>query len=178
MAVLFEGSSVFHFNGGSPDVHSDAERLQRSHCVPVKFGHGTRRKRERGLIAVRGLDAQQMVDKIEIDLKDARSIGHRGRRQPARGDVERGVPPMVGLRRQRKPDFTDDLGPHVQRGVRVSPLVERQAWPGLCAGRRDTRSLPSHTNLLFKPSRRPATACHTPAPWCRSTCWPTRRTCR
>src|SRR5436309_5654469 len=167
MAVLLEGCSVFYFNGGSPDVHSDAERLQRSHCSPIKFGHGARRKRKRGLTAVRGLDAQQMVDKIEIDLKDARSTGHRGRGQPTGRDVERGVPPMVGLRRQRKPDFTDDLGPHVQRGVRVSPLVERQAWPGLCAGRRDTRSLSIHTNLLIKPPGRPAPACPTPAPWSR-----------
>src|SRR5262249_54899369 len=56
-------------------------------------------------------------------------VGDGRRRKPARGDVERHVPPMVHVRAERQPHFADDLGPHVQRGAGGLPGCERQRRP-------------------------------------------------
>ena len=57
------------------------------------------------------------------------SARHRRRAEPARGDVERDLPPVVLHRRERQARLADDLRPAVQRRVRVLPVRQRQRRP-------------------------------------------------
>src|SRR2546426_9966994 len=52
------------------------------------------------------------------------------------------------LRRQPKPQLADDLGPHVECGVGVPPLLERQGRPELAY-----RDISRHDHTSFASSR-------------------------
>jgi hypothetical protein len=71
-----------------------------------------------------------VVDEIEQDLDCSGSIRDRECRKPARRDVERDLPPVIDCWAVGKPDLADDLSPHMQRLIRVLPLLIRQARPG------------------------------------------------
>ena len=86
-------------------------------------------ERKLPLCAVAGRDPQDVIDEIEVDLERSRAIRYRRRRQPARGDVERHMPGMVQPGRLGQPDFADDLGPEMQRGIGVTPRRGRQFRP-------------------------------------------------
>src|SRR5262249_12938552 len=79
-------------------------------------------------------EQQAMRDEVEGYRERPLAVRHGRGGEPARGDIERDVPPVVLHRRQREPRLADDLGPHVQGRVRVLPLGERQGRPGgMCA---------------------------------------------
>src|SRR2546427_1841335 len=88
-----------------------------------------------------------MVEEVEIDLKNARAVWDRRSRQPTGSDVEGHLPPVTHHRGQRKPDFTDDLHPHMKSGVGISPRLQGQTGPYIRARRKSTCSLRSHKDL-------------------------------
>src|SRR5690349_21716737 len=114
VVILLERRPVFHFNWSRPNVHLDAERLQSGHRVAIKVGHGTRYERERAARSLRRLNYELVVEKIEIELKDARPVWDRRRGQSTRRDVQSHFPPLADYRRERQPDFPDSLRPHVE----------------------------------------------------------------
>ena len=73
-----------------------------------------------------------MVDEVELDLRGQVAAGHRARRDPVRGDVERDVPPVVAERHERHAHLADDLREAVQRLLRRLPVRVGQGRPGLC----------------------------------------------
>src|SRR5579859_2018985 len=70
-----------------------------------------------------------MVDEVEVDLEHPLAEGYGRRRQAARSDGERDVPPLVEERRELEFDLTDDLRPHVQCGEARLPLGIWQRRP-------------------------------------------------
>ena len=74
-------------------------------------------------------DEQPVVEEVEVDLKGPGAARDGGGRQPAGGDVERDVPGVVDPRQPGEPDLAHDLGPPVQRRVRVLPPVQREGRP-------------------------------------------------
>ena len=74
-----------------------------------------------------------MVDEIEVDLEAARAVRHRRGREPARGHIERHLPPVIDQRRLRQADLADHLRPKLQRRAGVAPFGEGQARPDFLA---------------------------------------------
>src|SRR5258707_11303350 len=70
-----------------------------------------------------------MIEEIEVDLKAARAIRHRRRRQPSACHVKRHLPPMIDHRRAGEADLADDLGPQMQRGAGILPFLEWESRP-------------------------------------------------
>src|SRR2546425_10696955 len=91
-----------------------------------------------------------MVEEVEIDLKNARAVWDRGSRQPTGRDVEGHLPPVAHHRRQRKPDFTDDLRPHMKSGVSISPRLQGQTGPHVRVRRKSQCLLRSHADALLR----------------------------
>ena len=102
----------------------------------MEGGDRARRQGKAGTRPVAREDHEAVVDEIEIDLEAARAIGDRRGGEPARGDVEHHVPPVIGHGRQRQADLADDLGPELQRRAGVAPFGERERWVGVEVGRR------------------------------------------
>src|SRR5262249_19217474 len=124
-----------HFDRHRPDAHLDAEPMQRVHEQAVELGDRPRLERNAGLAAVRAADHELVVDEIEHDRQRPAAADRQPRRdQPARGNPQRDVPPMIGARRQRETDLADDLRPHVQRRVGVAPGGERKRRPAFEVG--------------------------------------------
>ena len=96
----------------------------------MKGGDRARRQGKAGARAVAREDHEAVVDEIEIDLEATGAIGDRRGGEPARGDVERDVPPVIGHRRQRQADLADHLGPELQRGAGLAPFGEGERWVG------------------------------------------------
>jgi len=90
-------------------------------------------EREARAGAVAGHHVEAVVEQVERDLHVAGAVagGHRPGRQPARGDVQRHVPPVVARRRERHADLAGDLGVAVQRLLRRLPRVVGQRGPGV-----------------------------------------------
>src|ERR1700692_280608 len=72
-----------------------------------------------------------MIDEIELHLESSILVGYGRRRQSTRGDIEGDVPPVIHQRSQRLANFSDDLRPHVQRGVCILPSFEWQLRPSV-----------------------------------------------
>ena len=104
------------------------------------------RERERAAFALCRMDLKGMVDEVEIDLNNPRAVRHRRRGEPAGRDVERHAPPVADHRRERQSDFPDDLHPHVERRIGLSPRVQRQVGPDFCIARNRHGSF-DHKNL-------------------------------
>src|SRR6478735_11310553 len=91
------------------DSSGNAEFGERRHRSGVEAGDGVPGKRKLPLCTIAGRDAQDVIDKIEVDLERSRTLRHRRRRQSAGGDVERYMPGMIEPGRLRQPDFSGDL---------------------------------------------------------------------
>ncbi len=111
------------------DADLDSDRPELPEQRVVKFADRSRRQREGADVPFAVLDDDPVVDEIEVDGQRAVPVGHRARRQPSRGDVERDVPPLVHLRRQRQTDLADDLHVELQRGVSVAPVGDSEFGP-------------------------------------------------
>jgi len=77
-----------------------------------------------------GLDAQDVVYEVEVNLQRARAMPHGQRAQAARGGMEGDVPAVVDGRREREHDLAHDLHPQLQRGAGICPCGLWQGWPG------------------------------------------------
>ena len=71
-------------------------------------------------------DAQEVLNKIEVDCKRKIAIRNGGRRQATRRNVQRRTPAMVDIRGEHQPDFPRDLGPHVNRRAGILPICQRR----------------------------------------------------
>ena len=112
-----------------PNLHRDAELVERTHRLGIEVGDRLGFERDPTGAAVTGSDVQPVLDEVELDVEDTRSVRHRGRGQTSRADVEGDLPPVVDHRRVRESDLADDLGPHVQRVSGGGPLVDPQRRP-------------------------------------------------
>jgi len=81
--------------------------------------------------AITGVYRQAMMDEVEVHLEHPLSEGNCRRGQTARGQFKRDIPPIVQERRQLQLDLADDLRPHVQCRVCVSPRLQRQLRPSV-----------------------------------------------
>ena len=143
--ILVEADRVGDLDRHRPDPHLQAERAQPGHDLGVEIGDRTGPQWQRLAPAVAGVDAQRVVDEIEIDLEGQAAIRHRRGGQPAAGHIERHMPPMVDRGRQREADLADDLGPQMQGGAGVLPLRIGQGGPTTILGLHDSPPLPLGT---------------------------------
>ena len=96
----------------------------------VDGGDAARRERDVVRAAVADAEPQHVRAEVELEVERAAVLARHARgRQPARGDVERDVPPVIDERRQRQADLAGDLRPEVQRVARFAPFVERERRP-------------------------------------------------
>src|SRR3989441_12785261 len=91
-----------------------------------------------------------VVEEVEMDLKNARAVWDRRSRQPTGSDVEGHLPPVTHHRRQRKPDFTDDLHPHMKSGVGIPPRLQGQTGPLIRVRRESQCLLRSYADALLR----------------------------
>src|SRR5918912_896699 len=74
-------------------AYAAVTRCQRRHQLVVKVGHRARHKGEPADHALARLDAEHVVVEVELELERPTLDGDGRRREPARGDVERHLPP-------------------------------------------------------------------------------------
>src|SRR6267143_6607155 len=72
-----------------------------------------------------------MPYEVKPEFECSFAIGDTRCRQTASGYVQRDIPPVVYERCQTQPDLANDLGPHMERCVRVFPRTQRQSGPAL-----------------------------------------------
>jgi hypothetical protein len=127
--VPVEGDVVLHLHRVRRDPYVDPQVVQRRHERVVEVGDGTGQERNRPGAAVAEPDVEAVVDEIEVDLENSAAERDRRGREPARGDGEADLPPVVQEGDELELDLAHDLGPHVQGVEGVLPLVIRQEWP-------------------------------------------------
>jgi hypothetical protein len=110
-SVLLERNRAFDFARRGPDVHVDIEPAQSLHECGIEIGHRHRLQRQRLGAAVARLNGKQVPCEVKDHVEAAFAIRHRRRQKPARGDLERRVPPVTDQRRAGDTDFADDLHP-------------------------------------------------------------------
>src|SRR5207245_10679984 len=87
--------------------------------------------RDPGDAYIPALENELMRKKVKRG-RDAATVGRQRKRgEPAWRYLEGGVPVVVCERRQAKRQLANDLRPHVECGVGVAPLLERQGRPEL-----------------------------------------------
>src|SRR5204863_4285291 len=86
-------------------------------------------ERKNGSAAVARLDGELVVDEVEIDLKRPRAMRNGGRGEPSGGHVQRDAPRVIHPGTLAEPNLADDLGPQVQRRIRLAPRLEREVRP-------------------------------------------------
>ena len=151
--VGFEANRVGHLDRHSPDPGVDIEARQRVHDEPIKLGHRPRPEGYRGVTAIGQLDGESVRDEVERDRDEAPIDRQRQRGEPAWCYLQRRVPVMVRERGQAERQLADDLRPHMHRGVRVPPLLERQRRPAIAGRdvRRQGSDLPCHPRSSTAP---------------------------
>src|SRR5207245_3286642 len=125
-----KANRVLHFDGHGPERHPDREGFERLEIEAVELRHRARAQGDFMHGAVVRPEDELVLDEIELHVERPGPVRHGAGREPARGDVERHLPPMVLPPREGEAGFPDDLGPHVESRVRVPPLIERQRGPG------------------------------------------------
>src|SRR6266851_5188462 len=94
-SVRIERNLVLHLDRVGPDLHHDAELGQRAHQRPIEVGDRAGAERDGPGTAVRDLDVEAVVDKIEIDLEDLATEGDGRGCESAGRHAERNLPPVV-----------------------------------------------------------------------------------
>ena len=122
---LGERGRIHDLDRHRPDFYIDLKRGEPRHDLGIEIGDRHRRERNDLALPVARRDDEPVVEKIEIDLESSVAVRHRRSRQPARGQIERDMPPMVFARRPREPHLADDLRPHLQRRRSLKPAL---AW--------------------------------------------------
>jgi hypothetical protein len=83
-----------------PDVGVQAQVIQQRHQPAIELGHRHGPQLHRPLGAGDGGDVQPLLVEIEVDLEAlAVRVLHQRRGEPAHGQVERDIPPVVDQRR-------------------------------------------------------------------------------
>ncbi len=128
-AVLVEGDRIGDLPRLEVDLHVDPERREEIHELPVEVRDRARRERHGAPSPVVGLDREPVIHEVEGDLEAPRLEGDRRRRETARSDVERDLPPVVHEGGELEPHLPHDLGPHVEGVVGLLPVRDGQARP-------------------------------------------------
>src|SRR3954452_17134651 len=128
-AVLREADRVRDLVRHLLDRDRDAEAAKDFHERSMEVGDGLRLERQRPLLAAAGSRGEAVADEVELELEDLAADRNRRGSEPARRDVERNLPAVVGPRRQRQPDLADDLRPELQGRGRLAPRRIRQSGP-------------------------------------------------
>ena len=130
-SVLDERDRLRNLDRNRPDLDLDLEIGQRVHGLPVEVGDRHRAERQIAARSVARHDSVAMVEEVEIHLERAVVVGDGAGREPAAGQIEGDVPPVVDGRRLGEPHLAHHLAPHVERCVGVEPGLEGQLRPGL-----------------------------------------------
>jgi hypothetical protein len=130
--ILIERRRVGELVRFGVDAHIDVEHMELPHQPAIELGDAHRLEVDPRLLAVAAIDAQRLLDEIEVDAERSTvAVRHHRRRQAARCDVERNVPPVVEHRLLPQANLADDLRPTVQRLGRLLPLLIDQVRPTL-----------------------------------------------
>src|SRR5580658_4661614 len=113
-AVGAEWDRAGNFTGQLGYPHLDAEIAERLHDGRMEIADRVRHQPEAPALSAACLDVEHMVDEVEPDLEVFTLVRDHGRRQAARGNVERHMPAVVEPRGQPKPNLADDLDPKAQ----------------------------------------------------------------
>ena len=129
--VLGEGNRVLDLVGPTVDRHREPQPLQGGHERAVEVRGRLGLEGHHPGLVVTGGDEELVLQEVEVDLEGAIPVGDGRGGQPTRGDVEGDVPRVVDPRRLGEPHLPHDLGPHVQRGRGVLPVLEGKRRPAL-----------------------------------------------
>ena len=122
--VLVETNRVGNLDRHGPDSNVKSEATKPSKQFVVKRGNRLRPEGQDRLIDPGGLNFQLVIDEIERDSECA-SIGFQpAGRETSRRHLKRHVPEVIQSWCAGERDFADHLRPHVQRRVRVAPLIQ------------------------------------------------------
>jgi hypothetical protein len=124
--VVGEGDRGIDLIGPRPNLHRDAELVERTHRLGIEIGDRLRLERDPTGAALTGSDVQPVLDEVKLDVKHVRFVWNRGCGQTSGTDVGGYPPPVVDHRRVCESNLADDLGPHVQRVTGGGPLVDPQ----------------------------------------------------
>jgi hypothetical protein len=102
--VFAEANWVRHFVGPLANFHFYPKVSQSCHHSHIKIGYRLRSQRYLPL-----LDTKQMVDEIEVDLKNSFAERNRRGREPARRHVESDVPGMIEPWSLRQSNFAEPI---------------------------------------------------------------------
>ena len=127
--VVVERNRVGNLRRARVDLHRDTDVFERGHRRSIEARHRPRLERHLTPRTVGGSHVEHVIDEVELDLQAAPTHVHERRRQTARGNVERHLPPLVDHRAERQPNLPDDLRPEMQRVPGVFPLGQRELRP-------------------------------------------------
>src|SRR5438046_7453138 len=94
------------------DVNAEFGETSHDRCVETRDRLSGESELQGG--AATGRNPQNMIDKVEIELKAARAVRYWRGAQAARGDVQRDLPGMVQPGSASQTNLADDLGPQQQ----------------------------------------------------------------
>jgi hypothetical protein len=94
-----------------------------------RAGEHARTLHEHFSLSLAGVNEEVVFNEVKRHLEGAPVIGNSRGGQPARGDIQGGVPPVVEKGGECHTDFANDLCPHVQRITCLLPCFIWQRWP-------------------------------------------------
>src|SRR6266700_3523074 len=129
--IFITANGMLHFARQGVDRDLDAQGVQASHKFPVKRGDGAGDQWQHFARSLARENEELVIDEVKIDFKGAAVIGNGGRGQPARGDREGDMPPVVEKGREFHSDLAHDLCPQMQGLTGVLPCLKWERWPAL-----------------------------------------------
>src|SRR5690606_39113391 len=99
LEILVERDRILDLDGPTPDPDRHPGCPQRLHHLPVELRDRSRTQSDRSFASVADLDAEYVVDEVEIDLEGAQPMRHRRGGEPPGAQIERHLPPVIDHRR-------------------------------------------------------------------------------
>jgi hypothetical protein len=116
-AIVGKGDGIGNLDGHRPYLYFDAGRVQSPHHFLVEVCDGARIKSYERRRLPGFSDGKIAGGEVELDFEGIAAIRDCGCGKPARGDVERHLPPMIYPRTQSQPYLAHNLHPHMERGA-------------------------------------------------------------
>ena len=126
-----EADRLLHLDRNGPELYVHVQFLECGEIRPVEFRHRLGAQRDLLHRSFACPEDELVLDEVELRVERAGPVEHGAGREAPGSDAEGDVPPVVLRRSEREAGLSDDLRPHVERGVRVLPCLERQVRPGI-----------------------------------------------
>jgi hypothetical protein len=120
--ILSEANRIRHLDRHGPYLYFNSQLLQCTHHFIIEIRNRLWAQIKVFRRAIAAFNSEFVIDEVKHYLERPIAVGHCGRSETARRNIQRNVPPVIDQRGKLKTDLAYNLRPHVQCRQRVLPF--------------------------------------------------------